>query len=215
MEIFFVKIKKLKKKIKISKNKNIKHYIKIILIIIFCLLLIIKILNLKKKANVLLEKPNFNASRINPFITNLYINNTKIMKYKGRNLPISDIINYYAHSLPDKYEKEKNKEIKILNNLLKLDELPDNQKEISKIKTKIFKQISKRAKKKLTNLDIVFIPRKGGHGNTLIKLNNIIFYCEILGCKEIIINRNNSRSHWHFKNSIFSKKNKFNCKNWR
>ena len=37
-------------------------------------------------------------------------------------------------------------------------------------------------------------------------MNNIIFYCEILGCKEIILNRNISRSHWHFKNTIFSKK---------
>jgi len=208
MEIILAKIKKLK----ISKNNNIRHYIKIILIIIFCLLLIIQILNPKKKANVLLEKPNFNASSLNPSITNLYINNTKIIKYKGKNMPISDIINSYAYSLPNKYEKEIIKEIKILNNLLKLDELPDTQKEISKIKAKILKQISKRAKKRLTNLDIVFIPRKGGYGNTLIELNNIIFYCEILGCKEIILNRNNSRSHWHFKNTILFKKTNLTIK---
>ena len=32
----------------------------------------------------ILKIPNFNSSKLNPSITNLYINNTKIIKYKGK-----------------------------------------------------------------------------------------------------------------------------------
>ena len=201
MKIFRIKIELFRKRIMISKNIKIK--IKLITITFF-LLLKIQIPN-KKISNYFLEIPNFNASRLNPFITNSF-NNTKIIKYKGRNQTISEITKFYAYYLPDKFKGQVIKELNTLNYLLSLDELPEDQKEISKIKPKILKQISNRARKKLTNLDTVFIPEIGGYGNTLLELNNIIFYCEILGCKEIILNKNNRRHHWHFNNTVFSNK---------
>ena len=46
----------------------------------------------------------------------------------------------------------------------------------------------------------------GSFGNSLIALNNIIFYCELLGCKKIILNKYNPKENWHIKNTIFSNK---------
>ena len=52
-------------------------------------------------------------------------------------------------------------------------------------------------------MDTVFVTENGSFGNSVIALNNIIFYCELLGYKKIILNKHNPKENWHIKNTIF------------
>ena len=152
---------------------------------------------------------NLNVSEINPNIVALYINNTKIIKYKGNNISISNLLNYYSYYLPDKFEKEKIKEIKTANQLLSLEELPKDPKLLIKIKEKLLNKLSSYLNKNVTSLDVIFVIENGRFGNSLIALNNIIFYCELLGCKKIILNEN---KYWHIKKEIISPKTNLTIK---
>ena len=152
---------------------------------------------------------NLNVSEINPNIVALYINNTKIIKYKGNNISISNLLNYYSYYLPDKFEKEKIKEIKTANQLLSLEELPKDPKLLLKIKEKLLNKLSSYLNKNVTSLDVIFVIENGRFGNSLIALNNIIFYCELLGCKKIILNEN---KYWHIKKEIISPKTNLTIK---
>ena len=119
-------------------------------------------------------------------------------------MTISEIIYNYVKFIPDKYEEEILDEIQSDNEYLSLEEIKNDTNFIEEIKIKLLNEISKSAQKKITHLDTVFIFENGNFGNSLIALNNIIFYCEILGCKNIILNKYNEKGHWHIKNSIFS-----------
>ena len=63
----------------------------------------------------------------------------------------------------------------------------------------------------------IFITKTGGLGNQLCALNNIIFYSEILGIKNIYLN--DAFNNWYIKNKIItnklnislSNKNQINC----
>ena len=95
-----------------------------------------------------------------------------------------------------------------INTILSLDELPDNPYFIPEIKMKLLNEISKETGKVIKQLDTIFITKNGNFGRSLIALNNIIFYCEILSCKNIILNENDiSPQKWYIKNDIFLEKN--------
>ena len=211
-----------KRKIKNDNNSNnnniIQYLLKSLTLIIFILIIII-IANLLIFKNFIffqnqtflsiikdLMSLNFNTSELYSKKTKLLINNDKIIKYKGKNRTISEIINEYVELIPDKFEEEIFDEIKIDNYYLSLEEIKNDTKYIEEIKIKLLNEISKRAEKKITRLDTVFIIENGNFGTSLIALNNIIFYCEILGCKNIILNKYNEKGHWHIKNTIFSNK---------
>jgi hypothetical protein len=51
----------------------------------------------------------------------------------------------------------------------------------------------------ITSLDILFLNQKCKFGNCIAILNKIIFYCEIIGCKNIILNKD---IYWFIKNNI-------------
>ena len=207
--------KKFKRKKKLKSNKsNIIFKIFTILILIIILLLI---RNLNLIHNILFHNNNFNNSKnssiyfdninisqINPEIIKLYINNTKIVQYKGQYFPINKILNYYAYYLPDKNFNTKLVEINKSNRYLSLEELPEEPKLLLEIKQKLLNSISKNAHKNLTRLDTIFVTRYGRFGNTLVSFNNVIFYCELLGCKQIILNEYKYKNSWFIKNEIFS-----------
>ena len=188
------KTKNAKKEIEKNNKKIIIYILKILAPFIFILLLYIisKIKKLKNSIffknvsvlNILKYSIKLNISKlISNNITNIFINNNKIIKYKGQNCYISDLLYNYSYYLPDKYEEEKIDEIKKVNEYLSLEELRDDQSFIGEVKAKLLQEISKQAHKSITHLDTVFIKENGNFGNSLISLNNIIFYCEIWDVK--------------------------------
>ncbi len=113
-----------------------------------------------------------------------------------------DIINNYLSQIPNKYNKEKEGERERLIKCLSLKDLPSDPQLIFEIKNNLLKEFSKAANKKLTSIDTIFVTGQGNFGNSLVSLNNMIFYCEILGCKNILLNSQNFHKTWHLKNKI-------------
>lgn len=96
-----------------------------------------------------------------------------------------------------KYSKHKSNK-KLLN-------LPKNgnNKLLLKEKKELLKFISNNTGKNITSVKSIFIKNNYNFGNQLILLNKAIFYCEILGCKRIILDKKN---FWYIKNKIINKK---------
>ena len=78
-------------------------------------------------------------------------------------------------------------------------------------KTKLMKKIIlykifKFTRKNINNINYLIIKGKSRFGNFLMSINNAIIYCEILGCKKIILENNNNI---YINNIIFYKKSNF------
>ena len=114
----------------------------------------------------------------------------------------SDLINNYLSMIPEKYNKSKIEEKERLTKFLALKDLPSDPQLILEIKNNLLKEFSKAANKNLTSMDTIFVTGQGNFGNSLVSLNNMIFYCEILGCKNILLNSQYSHKTWHLKNKI-------------
>ena len=139
-------------------------------------------------------------------------NNSNKNNYKENSL-----IKDYLSSVPDKYSLEKEHEKKVLENYFALIDIPENETVNSELKKKIMEKIINYYKKNITKINKLIITNNIAFGNTLLCLNNIIYYCEILDCKEIFLN---SSYNWYIKNKIISNKTyislisnkKINCK---
>ena len=59
-------------------------------------------------------------------------------------------------------------------------------------KNKFMKFFSSLKGKSINKLETIFIAQNCNFGNCIVKLNNIIFYCEIVGCLQIIFKEQNS-----------------------
>ena len=64
----------------------------------------------------------------------------------------------------------------------------------------IIDYISQTIKKNITSIKRIVYTEGTKFGNTLILLNKLIFFCEIIKCNEIILTNN---AFWFIKNSIF------------
>jgi hypothetical protein len=80
-----------------------------------------------------------------------------------------------------------------------------NESILLKEKKDLLKFYSKRAKRKITEIKTIFLNFSCNFGNQLILLNKAIFFCEILGCKKIVLNKD---IYWFIRNSINDTKNK-------
>jgi len=87
----------------------------------------------------------------------------------------------------------------------KLINIPKNGKNqlLLKEKKELLKFISNNTGKNITSVKSIFINNNFNFGNQFILLNKAIFYCEILGCKRIILDKKN---FWYIKNKIINKK---------
>ena len=63
----------------------------------------------------------------------------------------------------------------------------ESEKESKDPKNHLLEKISYYLKKNITIINTLFLKSNQHFGNNLISLSNAIFYCEILKCKEIII----------------------------
>jgi hypothetical protein len=72
-----------------------------------------------------------------------------------------------------------------------------------KFKKQLLELISKSLGNKITSVKSIFLSQKFFFGNQIMILNDVIFVCEILGCKKIILDK---RYFWYIKNRIIDKK---------
>lgn len=80
--------------------------------------------------------------------------------------------------------------------------LTNNKKKL--IKKVILSKLFKLTHRNINNINILFVKEKSRFGNYFISINNAIIYCEILGCKKIIIQYNNNI---YINTKIFYKEN--------
>ena len=165
--------KQFKKKMKIfcifkktCKFNKCKYY----LLIIFFLLYIEILFSLKQKIY-----PLKNAE-----YTNINIFNSNVISYKGEKILKSQLINFYLSTISEQYKSVKKEERQKLNLYLNLPEFSNNPQYQSELRDKFFKEVSKRKNQSITQLDIFFISHQSNFGNSLISINNAIFFCEII-----------------------------------
>ena len=169
-------LKKLSRKKKRKKsNKSRIRIFKIILI--FILLILFFLLFLYPSINLIYikqEKNNNwiknNASFINYFLSNY--------KCQDLNEDLKRFENYLTLKI---FLKEENSPLNI------------------ELKEQLRNEFEKRFKKNVSKLKNIFFKRPFNFGNHIAGLNNAIYYCEILGIKNIYFN---SEYNWFIKNDI-------------
>ena len=107
-----------------------------------------------------------------------------------------ELLNYYFSNDSLEYDKVKYKEIKNLISLFSLNDFNKLTNNITKYKMKIelLNELQKNPKKlkKNSSLEdkIVYVDKSFHFGNSLVLLNNLIYYCEILNINNIYLNSN-------------------------
>ena len=84
-----------------------------------------------------------------------------------------------------------------------------SSKIIKNVRKKLLEYLSNCIKKNITRIKNIFLGQKMRFGNKLILLQRVIFFCEILGCKNIILDKH---KNWFLKNAIIMKKHKMTIK---
>ena len=166
---------------RIKSKKKLKH--KNIKLVPFFLKIIILIIILSKFILILFSKQKQN---------------------KNKNMPLNklEIIDNYLSSIPSKYQKHKNLEKKRLDIYLSLKEFQNNSNDTLtlEIKSKLLREINKYTRgKDFSKVNSVFLTSPIYYGNTMIMINNIMYYSEIFGIKNIYFHR---RYNWFLRNII-------------
>ena len=156
-------------------ENNFINYLKIVFLVLF----IVAIIKIKNN-----EFGSIKQEQSSPFI------------YEDKN---EEIIKNNM-TIKERKEKEKNdyKEFKNLKDKPKNLHDPLIKEERKAILKKFSENIGDKVKQGLN----VYLDMKFNFGNQLLVLNKLIFYCEIIGCKKIILEKNNNI---YIKNTIYDK----------
>ena len=102
-------------------------------------------------------------------------------------------------------EERKEKEIYDYKEFLNFTQKPKNRNDplINTIKEQIFKKFSESQPNKLGPGINIFLDMKFNFGNQLLIFNKLLFFCEIIGCKKILLEKDNNI---YIKNNIYDKK---------
>ena len=101
--------------------------------------------------------------------------------------------------------ERKIKEKEDYNNFLKYKDRPKDPNDplIQKEKSDILKKFESNIRQKINPYNLsIYLDRKFNFGNQLTVLNKLIFYCEIIRCKKIILEKDNNV---YIKNTIYDK----------
>ena len=197
--INFLKIRKTI----MRKRKRNKIKIKFILIIFFFIIAISVIFFLYKI---------FRNDKISTFSINKFIRKKNDNTWLLYNT--TEIIDTYMNLIPSQYNKKrKDYENKIQDIALLKVYSEGDEKNLKLLRDKF----SEKFKKNINLVKNIFVTKTGGLGNQLCALNNIIFYSEILGIKNIYLN--DAYNNWYIKNKIITgkinisleNKNQINC----
>ena len=115
-------------------------------------------------------------------------------------------INFLQTIIKERYSI--NEDNNFINKYLTLKNLNDTPFAF-KEKKSILDLFSKYAGRNITSIDNIYFETGCNFGNCIVLLNKILFYCEIIGCKTIILDEN---IFWYIKNQIFYGKNNISIK---
>ena len=191
-------------KIKSRKKPKYKYIKKIFLFLLFALIIILLTKTLKQNFFLF---PKFFSKQKQKQHTNITLYKTKI-------------INDYLFSIPQKYENYKKLEKSRLENYFSLKNLPKNSNDSTtqQIKSKLLSQINQHTRgKDFSKVNSVFLTYPINFGNTMVMVNNIMYYSEVFGIKNIYFHK---RYNWFLNNNITTEKfnisvissNNINCK---
>ncbi len=191
-------------KIKSRKKPKYKYIKKIFLFLLFALIIILLTKTLKHNFFLF---PKFFSKQKQKEHTNITLYKTKI-------------INDYLFSIPQKYENYKKLEKSRLENYFSLKNLPKNSNDSTtqQIKSKLLSQINQHTRgKDFSKVNSVFLTYPINFGNTMVMVNNIMYYSEVFGIKNIYFHK---RYNWYINNNITTEKfnisvissNNINCK---
>ena len=130
----------------------------------------------------------------------------KLLKMKIINLlPFQQkIINNYLSNVSSKFIIEKeNEAFKLISliSLLNFSELSNNTLK-SDIKQKLLNELSiNNQNKNLSEINGVYVDKSFNFGNSMVLLNNLLYYCELLNITHIYLN---SRKHWPLSQDVTS-----------
>ena len=177
------KIKFLKKRNKRRRKfKNINIYLILIcLTLLISIIIIIIIIFLKKIQNYNPEKISYKGKKIE------------------RNKLITDYLTYVSND-----EKTIAQEKRRAYRFFSLPEYSTSNSTLQKeIKNKFMQMFSKIKNKPLNKIDTFFLSYACPFGNSVILINNLIFTCEIVGCKKIILKDHHTNRKWLIKNQVY------------
>ena len=128
------------------------------------------------------------------------------LKIKFDSLPLylQNIINNYISEISPKYKYEREQEKYKLVSLLSLIDYSNisNISLKSELKQKLLKELqTKNQNKNLSQIKGVFVEKSLRYGNSLVLLNNLLYYCDILNINNIYLN---SKKNWPIFENITS-----------
>ena len=115
----------------------------------------------------------------------------------------------YLLSIPSRYEKHKNRELVKVINYLQLKNFSEitNKTEKYQIQLELFNELKsvdeKNINKNISEVKIMYLKESLKFGNSMILLNNLIAYCEVLNIKNIYLNID---VEWPIVDDIFTDK---------
>ena len=130
------------------------------------------------------------------------INNDKI-KYMGKTVLKSNLLNDYLSKISSESLIEKEEERNKISKYFNLSDYSNDSIIQSELKYKFLGEISKFKNQKITQLETFYLSHNINFGNGLILINNAIFFCEVVGCNLIILNKNQTRRKWLIIKTIF------------
>ena len=138
--------------------------------------------------------------------TNSLIRNKLVQKMSNLSPNQQKEIEDYLLSIPTRFEKHKNRELVKVINYLQLKNYSEITNETLKyeIQLELFnelKSFSKNINKNITDVKIMFLKESLKFGNSMILLNNLIAYCEVLNIRNIYLN---IEQDWPIVDDIFS-----------
>ena len=187
--------------------EDIITYIKIVFII-FLFISITKIENKINEIKTFGIKPKIRNNDVN-FDNNNYndlnedISNENDIKYDMNNYINNDMNNgEIKNNMTIKERKEL--EIEEYKQFLNTKIMPKDKNSplIKKEKKDILKKFSENMMENIVPNMTIYLDMRFNFGNQLLILNKLIFYCEIIGCKKIILERMNNL---YIKNTIYDK----------
>ena len=116
-----------------------------------------------------------------------------LRKISSLSINLQNIINNYISDIPPRYkyeiEQEKNKLVALLS-LLNYSSIINISLKYE-LKKKLLKELQIKSKhKNLSEIKYVFVEKALRYGNSIVLLNNLLYYCEILNITNIYLNSN-------------------------
>ena len=125
--------------------------------------------------------------------TNSLIKQKLLSRMSNLSPTLQKEIEDYLLPIPSRYEKHKNRELVKVINYLQLKNYSEITNDTQKYQTQLdlfneLKSFSKNMNKNISEVKIIYLKESLKFGNSMILLNNLIAYCEVLDIRNIYLN---------------------------